>query len=417
MPLDVLLEDILPQTSSLSTYAPRIRDLFVQLPIGGVELTCEVPQLECLTVVARPRGHFWAGRKTVENDARTQIVPPSNLHALRVLIVHELQAFPDIPYPQLTKLYIDNSRVSAPGVLLNVLKHCVRLERLVLVNVAFVWHGSGHEQRVVLLPRLQLCTLGMTEGGVHVGPMLRCLALPPTVALRISGSGTDMNEFAALTPFPTLPCLAGCTDLAVDYGASTGSPFDRSNRPTVTLYLSGPPGLGVGSLRMSLKLGVDGYDSDLSALINTVVPFAALERVTLRACQFNRHVVLFGDMLVRAVTPRMRILRFIDQTATWHKVRHVSRSVAYVLAAQNALRELEVWTAHPRALTGVVAEGALERLVYHPTVPAISAGKRLDNIAQVIEEVRARVPEVEVCEAALPSILGIDGLEDEYGFY
>ena len=145
MPLDVLLEDILPQSSSLSKYAPRIRDLFVKLPKRGVELTSEVPQLECLTVVARNR--FPQFRTTVETDAPTRIVPPSNLPALRVLVVHELQAFPDIPYPQLTRLYIANSRLRAPRVLLNVLEHCAQLERLVLVHLEVVVQGRQLAQR------------------------------------------------------------------------------------------------------------------------------------------------------------------------------------------------------------------------------------------------------------------------------
>ena len=409
MPLDVLVEDRTPHGASLGSYAHRIRDLFIKVgdPISILP-RYDLARLEGLTLVGRT---YFPQFRRIVRDCVLPIVPP-NLPSLRVLTLREVQWFPGVPYKCLTHLAINNSRMHTLGALLTVLKQCTSLERLVLVNVDYALLEDTPSNDV-LLPSLRLFTLGITDRGLRFPQMiLRYLILPPTITMRISGTAGVIEDLSKLDPFPVLPFTATSSELSIDSGISS-----------ITLFLSSPAP-DTPSLR--LHFYPKSYPQAISVL-SALISFSSLERITYRTSHFPEHgdfvLSLLGEA-TRHDMPRLCALRLVDEHSLWPHAKAFARAARRTLSEHPrfVLQELDVWSPHAKFLALLdlpACGGGLERAAFHCTAPAGALDVEAEK--KIAEQVAEQVPYLKLhgLDEPLPRLAlpGIDGLEDDYGFY
>ena len=418
MPLDVLLhlKGRAPHGQSLGAYAYRIGDLFIDTAGGPLIslLSYDLPRLKSLTLM----GEICCAseRRAVRSRKTLRIVSPN----LKVLILREVQCLPSVPYNRLTHLSINDVRMRTPRMFLALLTPCTSLERLILYNVDFFKLESHLSNDVVVLQNLKLFTLGITDCDLQSTRMvLQNLIFPPTITMRISINANAARDLLMLDPFPTFPFTTTCSELSIN-----------SDDSHITLFLSSPAP-NTPSLRLHFYLG---FYPLAASMLSALIPFPSLERITYRTSHFPEH----GDFVLSLLSgatghdmPRLHALRLIDEYNDWPdpEFEVFPRAAHRILAEQPpfVLRELDVRSPHAKFLTLLdlpACGGTLERAAFHRTVfDPPTPDRALDTEAgrKIAEQVAEQVPYLTLhgLDEPLPRLVlpGIDGLEDDYGFY
>ena len=382
----------------IAPHALRIIDLHLIYPPSSKEfglqttLPVDVPNLQCLTLSSSGT----TGRNHIDLGTLEQFFP-HRVPSLRRLALWRIRRLPDVPYEQLTHLFIGHgNRLPIIG----LLRRCPALQHLALIDAAVAGLPTSDDENdnvQVELPSLRVLTMGTYKNPIaaeNLPRLLPVLALPNNLTLRLVGP--QATTFLSSNDFDLhrMPSMSNLSVVSIDLRVN-GHCVLRACGPFSSVLLDLP------DFRAQRNYGV----CDKPCFI----PLDAAEEVTYRTELRNADL----DMLLYCELPSLRRLRFLDAYVPPRDQEEMKRrgyaphykrprdprdyveALSLVIAQSPRLSELEIWSANvelPARLRLPEADMPVHKLAFHYT--GGDRDETMDSLS--MSHLRLRIPEVSV---------------------